>query len=359
MITTVSFIMRDDQLLTRLANENTSAALAFLVVMIIVFQFIVSNLFVALVLHSLWDCQAQIESEAQFKKPTTFATLLAERHITIRIKERILKLKTKTCCRHLFRTKLAKPELVIIEDKVESSISSSSFSSQSLSQNSGDKSVNSSDFSEQSARSETLESEADQEKAQATFKTQFEKHQEELETLQLLNWQKQFSYHDLDSDLVLVDSLTSADQEQTMLRERDKRCGFVIWSSVLQLSYFAIYMALQYTRYPSSLLLGYNEDVARIVSLHEVVFEDQNNHTVLYPYQDLQSREMVFKWVSTFGEDYITETMVVPYKTLVNWNVPLSFLQTPRNYIIDQNFVLCFQLFTTAKITTDYRGPVS
>jgi hypothetical protein len=35
-----------------------------------------------------------------------------------------------------------------------------------------------------------VESEADEEKAQATFKTQFEKQQEELETLQLLNWQK-------------------------------------------------------------------------------------------------------------------------------------------------------------------------
>jgi hypothetical protein len=132
-----------------------------------------------------------------------------------------------------------------------------------------------------------------------------------------------------------VNSLASADQEQTMLRQREKRCGFVIWSSVLQLSYFAIYMALQSTRYPSSSILAYNEDVARIVSLHGVVFKDQSNHTALIPYQDLQSREMVFNWVSTFGENFITETMAVPYKTLVNWNIPLSYLHTPRNYIFN------------------------
>jgi hypothetical protein len=112
--------MRDSQLVTRLANENPSAALAFFVVMIIVFQFIVSNVFVALILHSFWDCKAQIESEAQLKKPTTFATVLAKKHITIRIKEWILKIKTETCFRHIFRTQNAKPALVIIEGKVES-----------------------------------------------------------------------------------------------------------------------------------------------------------------------------------------------------------------------------------------------
>ena len=64
LISTVSLIMKDHLLVTVLTDDNPTAALAFYIIMVFVFILIVSNVFVALILHSFWDCQTQIVSEA-------------------------------------------------------------------------------------------------------------------------------------------------------------------------------------------------------------------------------------------------------------------------------------------------------
>ena len=62
-------------------------------------------------------------------------------------------------------------------------------------------------------------------------------------------------------------------------------------------------------------------------------------------YDKLEHTNSIFDWLQTFGDDFLQEQMAVPYKSLINWEVEVSFKHNMRNYIVNQGYVVCMQLY--------------
>ena len=64
-----------------------------------------------------------------------------------------------------------------------------------------------------------------------------------------MNWNKEFEVYDLDADMLVDERHTSNKQDAFMIKEREKRCGKVIWTTLLQLVYLSLYLFLIVYRY--------------------------------------------------------------------------------------------------------------
>jgi hypothetical protein len=72
---------------------------------------------------------------------------------------------------------------------------------------------------------------------------------EQFAKLKKKDWMQDFTRWDLDADLKMDASNSSAQQEAQNVKQRQQRCGIVIWTTCLQLVYTLIYIMMIYTRF--------------------------------------------------------------------------------------------------------------
>lgn len=62
-------------------------------------------------------------------------------------------------------------------------------------------------------------------------------------------------------------------------------------------------------------------------------------------YSELFRTELILDWLETFDtfDKQVIETEV-PYGTIINWVLPISFQMTSNNYIVNQGSILCMEL---------------
>lgn len=83
----------------------------------------------------------------------------------------------------------------------------------------------------------------------------------ELTILKKMDWNKLFAVQAFDSDLLTTQQLTSDKQDELMVRQKERRCGMVIWATIMQAFYCSLYVALNNDRLQSSQYELHNEDI--------------------------------------------------------------------------------------------------
>lgn len=64
-----------------------------------------------------------------------------------------------------------------------------------------------------------------------------------------MNWTKEFEWHNLDADFDLDMKHTSNKQDAILVKQREQRCGKVIWTTFMQVIYTALYLYLIIDRF--------------------------------------------------------------------------------------------------------------
>ena len=72
---------------------------------------------------------------------------------------------------------------------------------------------------------------------------------DQIERLAKGDWMKEFTRWDLDADLKQDQANTSAQQEAYMIKQKEQRCGIIIWTTLLQVLYAMVYVFMIYTRF--------------------------------------------------------------------------------------------------------------
>lgn len=72
---------------------------------------------------------------------------------------------------------------------------------------------------------------------------------EETKQLMLMHWNKSYDPYNLDVDLTQDIRHTSNKQDALMIKQREQRCGKVIWTTFLTLIYVVLYLLMFTTRY--------------------------------------------------------------------------------------------------------------
>lgn len=92
---------------------------------------------------------------------------------------------------------------------------------------------------------------------------------EETKTLLLGNWNNDFEVYNLDADLQQDSKHTSNKQDAFMIKQREQRCGKVIWRTLLQLVYMFLYLYVVISRYPLQKQHDINLDIEEIIWRHK------------------------------------------------------------------------------------------
>jgi len=53
----------------------------------------------------------------------------------------------------------------------------------------------------------------------------------------------------------------------------------------------------------------------------------------------------VERWLSAFPNKFVTQNQTVPFKTLIDMQMPVYYLGNNLNYILMQGFVICFEIY--------------
>lgn len=84
-----------------------------------------------------------------------------------------------------------------------------------------------------------------------------------------MNWSKNFEVYDLDADLQQDSKHTSNKQDAFMIKQREQRCGKVIWTTMLQVVYMFLYLVLIIDRYAIGHMFSANHDTKEIIWKHQ------------------------------------------------------------------------------------------
>ena len=88
--------------------------------------------------------------------------------------------------------------------------------------------------------------------------------------LEKLNWAAEFSPFDLDAEFNENFVHTSTKEDYYVLKQKEQRCGKVIWQTVLQLIYTILYLSMLILRFEVSNSFHQNKDLEDIILSHRV-----------------------------------------------------------------------------------------
>ena len=64
-----------------------------------------------------------------------------------------------------------------------------------------------------------------------------------------MDWAKEFEWHNLDADFDQDTKHTSSKQDDLLVKQREQRCGKVIWTTFMQVIYTVLYLYLIIDRF--------------------------------------------------------------------------------------------------------------
>ena len=117
-----------------------------------------------------------------------------------------------------------------------------------------------------------------------------------------MNWFKEYKRYELDQDLQQESdhAISSLDSKLKMKKEREYRCGVVIWSTVLLLVYSVLYMYMHYLRYSAEFFFNYNTEIGAILKRQTILTEEVPNGSRNRTYDELFRTELILEWLETF-----------------------------------------------------------
>ena len=76
-----------------------------------------------------------------------------------------------------------------------------------------------------------------------------------------MKWVKDFEVYDLNADLQQDLRHTSNKQDAFMIKQREQRCGKVIWKTLVQLIYMGLYLYVIFSRNNITSMQQHNNDI--------------------------------------------------------------------------------------------------
>ena len=152
-----------------------------------------------------------------------------------------------------------------------------------------------------------------------------------------MNWAIEFAPYDLDADFNENFVHTSTKEDYYVLKQREQRCGKVIWQTVMQLIYTILYLSMLIYRFEVSNSFSHNKDLEEIILSHKVpresvIFEQQ---TYFSSVTELASLSEIGIWFESFQADFDKRTIIVTDElTLDTTKYDLYYLLNEKNYIM-------------------------
>ena len=156
--------------------------------------------------------------------------------------------------------------------------------------------------------------------------------------------------YDLDADINHDTKHTSNKQDAIMVKQREQRCGKVIWTTILQLFYMFLYLYLIIDRYNIGQMYSMNLDLKEIM-LNTPFYHGSEDSSIKIKTHILNhpTEDGFFEWVSNIEQEQFISSTVELFDdgefSKQAFKADVFFIHEKSNYIVFQGVTICAKLY--------------
>jgi len=151
-----------------------------------------------------------------------------------------------------------------------------------------------------------------------------------------MKWSKDFEVYDLDADLQQDLRHTSNKQDEFMIKQREQRCGKVIWKTLVQLLYMGLYLYLLFNRNDITAMRNQNQNIEEII-LKTRFHGFENEDVIMFEEIDFTSFDKVIAFIQLMDKNLLTEGEIEIKNELDTTDIKsttMFYLGNSNNYIV-------------------------